>query len=38
MLESPSERNIEKDEKTCLAVFPVDMIANKLISQECVRD
>jgi hypothetical protein len=28
-LKSPSGRIVEKDEKTCLAVFPVDMIANE---------
>jgi hypothetical protein len=35
---SPPELIVEKDDKTCLVVFPVGMFATKSCSQECVRD
>jgi hypothetical protein len=37
-LDSTSDRIVEKDEQTCLALFPVDMFANRSCSQECVGD
>jgi hypothetical protein len=37
-LRFPSERIIDRDERTCVVVFPVDIFANNFISQECVRD